>query len=111
MTFADPGDIAIWHAHVSYDPATRDQALLLREAIGSRFDVLLGRMRDEPVGPHPKPMFMVEFPAGEFTRLVPWLSLNHRGFPILIHPETGDFVADHRDNALWINERLELNLS
>ena len=111
MTFADPGDITIWHAHVSYDAATRDQALLLREAIGETFDVRLGRMRDEPVGPHPSPMFMAEFPAGEFARLVPWLCRNHQGLSILIHPETGDFIADYRDNALWINERLELNLS
>lgn len=38
MTFSDPGDITLWHAHVSYDPETRDQALLLREEIGSRFE-------------------------------------------------------------------------
>ena len=111
MTFDDPGDITLWHAHVSYDPESRNRALLLREEIGSRFDVLLGRMRDEPVGPHPRPMFMAEFPAGEFASLVPWLSLNHQGLSILIHPETGNFVADHRDNALWINERLELDVS
>ena len=40
-----------------------------------------------------------------------WLSLNHQGLSILIHPETGNFIADHRDNALWTNERLELNLA
>ncbi len=110
MKTVDPGVIRDYHAHVSYDEGTRETALMLREEIGNRFDVALGRMRDGPVGPHPKAMVMVEFGRNEFARLVPWLTLNHQGLSILIHPNTGHAREDHLDNALWINERLELDL-
>ena len=106
MEIADPGEIRDYHAHVSYDPDDREKALLLRDEVGSRFQAVLGRMRDEPVGPHPKAMFMVEFGTEGFARLVPWLMVNHQGLSIFIHPNTGNVVEDHRDNALWINERL-----
>jgi DOPA 4,5-dioxygenase len=36
--------------------------------------------------------------------------VNHHGLAIFIHPETSDEVADHRDNALWLNEKLGVNL-
>ncbi len=109
LKIVDPGEIRDYHAHVNYDPGDREQALLLRDEIGSRFQVVLGRMRDEPVGPHPKAMYMVEFGTQEFARLVPWLMVNHQGLSIFIHPNTGNVVEDHRDNALWINERLDVS--
>ena len=95
-----------YHAHVNFGPESRAAALELRDEIASRFEVVLGRVWDEPVGPHVAPMYQVAFEPGEFARIVPWLMLNHRGLSIMIHPESGDVVADHRDNALWIGERL-----
>ncbi len=29
---------------------------------------------------------------------------------MLVHPETGDDVIDHTDHALWLGEKLELNI-
>lgn len=103
--------IAGYHAHIYYeDAATRAIAAELREAIGARFQVVLGRWRDEPVGPHPKPMYQVAFAPAEFARLVPWLAVNHRGLSVLIHPETGDDPADHSEHALWLGEKLPLDM-
>jgi aromatic ring-cleaving dioxygenase len=108
---ADPDRVSDYHAHVYFDSATRDTALQVREAIGARFDVRLGRVHDRPVGPHPKSMYQVAFPAAEFARLVPWLMLNRQALDVLVHPETGDDVADHTRHALWLGDRLPLDIS
>jgi aromatic ring-cleaving dioxygenase len=54
-------EIKNFHAHVYYDTDTRSAAACVREQLGALFDVQLGRWRDEPVGPHPKPMYQVAF--------------------------------------------------
>ena len=104
-------NIPSYHAHVYYpDDASRVTATWLREAIAERFEVRLGRWRDEPVGPHPEPMYQVAFDAGVFPEIVPWLMLNRRGLTVFVHPETGDALADHRDHAVWMGRLLPLNL-
>ena len=99
-----------YHGHINFDPETRETAVALREEIGRRFDVILGRLWDMPIGPHLKPMFQVAFGPEQFGEVVPWLMVNHHGLSVFIHPETGDEVTDHRDNALWLNEKLGVNL-
>ena len=101
-----------YHAHIYYeDPETRARAGVLREAIGAKFVVVLGRWRDQPVGPHPKPMYQVAFAPAVFAELVPWLALNHGGLSVLIHPETGDDPTDHTEHALWLGEKLPLDIA
>ena len=99
-----------YHAHVHYDEASRADAAAVRETLDARFAVRLGRWRDEPVGPHPEPMYQVAFAADQFDRVVPWLMLNRRGLTVLVHPETGQDLEDHRDRALWMGRVLELKL-
>jgi len=113
MSSFAPDDIARiqgYHAHVYYGPDTRALAEALREAIGARFDVQLGRWRDQPVGPHPQAMYQVAFPVAEFPKLVPWLMLNRSGLSVLVHPLTGDDYDDHALYPLWLGERLALDL-
>jgi aromatic ring-cleaving dioxygenase len=99
-----------FHAHVYYDPATREAAAQVRDAIAEQFEVELGRWRNEPVGPHPKSMYQVKFAPELFGRIVPWLMLNHQGLDVLIHPSTKDDVGDHTHRALWLGEKLALNI-
>ena len=99
-----------WHAHIYYDPATtRDVAAVLREWIGARFEVALGRWHDVKVGPHPQAMYQVAFGVDVFPSLVPFLSLNRMGLTILVHPETGDEYTDHLHRALWFGAVLQLD--
>ena len=108
--FAEPERITGYHAHIYYDRDTRPLAERLREAIGSRFTVRLGRWHDEPVGPHPTSMYQVAFDTAEFARLVPWLMLNRGALDVLIHPETGNAFDDHTVHALWLGRALPLRL-
>ena len=109
-SFVEPGRIRGYHAHIYYDPETRPVAERLREAIGNRFSVELGRWRDAPVGPHPESMYQVAFPIEEFPRLVPWLMLNRAGLNVLVHPQTDDAYDDHTIHALWLGMALPLRV-
>lgn len=108
----DPATIKSYHAHVYYDgDESRARAADLRAAIEEKFDVTMGRWRDEPVGPHPRAMYQVAFEPDQFATLVPWLMLNRNGLTILLHPNTGDAVADHRDQPFWFGEVLPLDIA
>ncbi|MBI3058510.1 MAG: DOPA 4,5-dioxygenase family protein [Deltaproteobacteria bacterium] len=96
-----------FHAHVYYDPETRDAAQRVREGL-SRFAVRLGSWHDEPVGPHPKSMYQVVFSPDQFGEVVPWLMLHREGLDVLVHPETGDAGGDHLERSLWLGKKLEI---
>lgn len=108
--FRPASDIASYHAHIYYDDRNRPIAADLRAEIEKTFTVVMGRWRDEPVGPHPQSMYQVAFEAIEFAKIVPWLMLNRRGLVVLVHPNTGDAVADHDVNPLWLGEKLPLHI-
>jgi DOPA 4,5-dioxygenase len=103
--------IESYHAHVYFDAATREPAQALRQAILERFEVEMGRWHEKPVGPHPRWSYQVAFAAAAFADIVPWLLLNRRGLTVFLHPNTGNALADHRDNPTWMGEMLPLDLS
>ena len=109
---ADSKSITHYHAHVYYDPAsTRERAARLRERVAEAFPkATLGRWHDELVGPHPRSMYQIAFPRALLASFLPWLMLNRDGLTILVHPETGDDLADHTDHAAWLGGTLPLRL-
>jgi DOPA 4,5-dioxygenase len=108
---ADPGPIASYHAHVYYDAASRSRAAALRERLAALFpEARLGRWHDLPVGPHPQAMYQVAFAGDRLGAILPFLMLNRDGLTVLIHPETGDDLADHSRHAAWLGPPLALDL-
>ncbi len=99
-----------YHAHVYYDAGSKPAAAELRAAIEARFEVRMGRWHDRPVGPHPQWSYQVAFTPDLFAEIVPWLALNRGGLTVFVHPETGDDIPDHRDHAIWLGEKAELDL-
>jgi DOPA 4,5-dioxygenase len=101
-----------WHAHLYYASAEqRAVAAGIRAEIARLFPAaVLGRWRDEPVGPHPMAMYQVAFGPELLAALLPWLALHRQGLTVLVHPETGRPRADHSAHALWLGAVLPLKL-
>ena len=112
MTTSPPQPLAAigsFHAHIYFDgPAQRETAMALREQIGQRFGVTLGRVHDGLVGPHARAMYQVAFDVATFGKFVPWLMLNRQGLTVLVHPNTRDERSDHLVHALWMGEVLDI---
>ncbi|MBX3642932.1 MAG: 4,5-dioxygenase [Rubrivivax sp.] len=105
---SDNSPIHSYHAHVYYEPATRGTAQALRQRIGERFSVQLGRWHDVPVGPHSAAMYQVAFASEAFAAFVPWLMLHRAGLTVLVHPNTLAPRDDHLLHALWLGPPLAL---
>lgn len=101
-----------WHAHVYFAAESRDAARALRDVVAAQFGdrIALGRFHERPVGPHPCWSYQLAFAPAQFADVVGWLALNHRELDVLVHPNTGDELRDHRDSALWLGSSHALDL-
>jgi aromatic ring-cleaving dioxygenase len=104
----EPAMIHDYHMHVYYDPDSRDRAGQLRTWVEERFPVRMGRWHDVPVGPHPTPMYQIQFATDLFPTLVPFVMMNRLGLTVLLHPQSGRPRDDHTINATWMGAVLPL---
>lgn len=103
--------IESFHAHVYYDAATRDEATALCAAAAEKFGIKVGRMHDQPVGPHPRGSCQLTVPVEKFAAVIPWLMLNRRSLTVFAHAQTGDALKDHTAHVLWLGPSEPLDLS
>jgi DOPA 4,5-dioxygenase len=113
MKTLNPSLIHDWHAHVYFTASTREAASTLRGIIETELAgrVQVGRFHEKPVGPHPMWSYQLAFAPAEFAHVVGWLALNHGELDVLVHPNTGEELRDHRDRALWLGRSHALNLT
>lgn len=99
-----------YHAHIYWqDQFERAIALGLRERladIGGR----LGSVHDRTIGPHPMPMYQVEYDEQSQAAIESLLKDNAGELSILLHDDTGKHERDHTDGARWIGKPLELDI-
>jgi DOPA 4,5-dioxygenase len=100
-----------FHAHVYFGPDTLAQARALCEAAAQQFPaLLLGRVHEKPVGPHPDWSCQLAFKPELFGELIPWLAMRRAGLVVFIHPVSDNDLIDHRDRAMWMGAVRPLNL-
>ncbi|MFD2176065.1 DOPA 4,5-dioxygenase family protein [Veronia pacifica] len=100
-----------YHAHVYFDSSSAAFAQQLRESIHHQLGVEIGRFHRKKVGPHTMWSYQILFQKNNFDTVVNWLELQRKHLSILIHGVTGDDYLDHTDNAYWLGESVELDLS
>jgi aromatic ring-cleaving dioxygenase len=100
-----------YHAHVYFDAATVEQARALVAQAGQLFKVQVGRVHEQPVGPHPLWSCQLAFSAGEFDKVIPWLDEHRGGLDVFVHGLTGDELVDHTTYAYWLGNEHRLDLS
>jgi len=100
-----------YHAHVYFNASTLDQARALCEEAARRLPVVMGRVHEKLVGPHPEWSCQLAFGADAVGEVLPWLAMNRKGLVVFMHPLSGDELADHRDHAIWMGAVCPLKLS
>ena len=103
--------ITEYHAHVYYDAATRQQADKLCKAAGNTFGVKVGRMHDNPVGPHPRGSCQLTVKNEQLAQVLPWLVLNRGNLTVFAHAQTGNALKDHTAHVIWLGPSETLKLS
>ena len=112
MTDADISTIKGYHAHVYFDPETKDEAWALREKVEPLFaKAAIGRFHEKPIGPHPQNSFQIAFGPQMFGAVIPWLALNRGSLRIFVHAVTDDAFYDHTALAMWLGDSVPLELS
>ena len=104
------------HAHVYYDVGVsicrqRAMALKLCETARDRFELKMGRMHDESIGPHPVGSCQLLLPTERSEEIINWLDENRQGLTVLIHTLSGDDYLDHTKGVHWLGTPCELDLS
>ena len=104
-------EFAKYHAHVYFGEGRTEQARQLCQDAAERFGVVMGRVHEKPVGPHPHWSCQLAFDSAQFDRLIPWLEEHRGGLNVLVHPVTDNHLKDHTTHAAWLGEPAKLNLA
>lgn len=102
-----------YHAHIYF---TLPQSAMASSVLGHIAQAIpqlsyVGRLIPMPIGPHPLPMVEIHIPADILTSAIEKIAVLREGLSVLIHPVQYDELAAHSSQALWLGEKLVLNLS
>jgi DOPA 4,5-dioxygenase len=104
-------EITAYHAHVYFDATTVEKARRICTECSQTFGLTMGRVHEKPVGPHPDWSCQLAVGPEKIGDVIGWLALNRDGLNVLIHPETGDALADHTRHAIWMGAIRPLDTS
>ena len=102
--------IKLFHAHVYFDGDALDAAEALCTETSKKFDLKMGRMHKDPVGPHPRGSCQLTVPTNKFAETISWLMMHRGDHTVFVHAITGDDLKDHTQGVMWLGESEALNL-
>lgn len=102
--------IANWHAHLYFPTDKTEEVRPLTETIANTFGYDVGTIWDKPVGPHPIGSCQITVPANHLDKFLPWLMINRGNWDVFLHPNTGNDLLDHQQNAMWLGKSYPLKL-
>ena len=104
----------VFHAHIYFNAGSRDQAEALQKKAQheiSNWTLGISKLIDRAVGPHPVPMFEIDFFESHLGEIVSWLYSSRGELNILIHRDQTPETPEHTTNAIWIGIPQKLDLS
>lgn len=100
-----------YHAHIYWkDSKEREVALAMRPSL-RLMGCKMGRIWDNPIGPHPISMYQVNYDDTIKEEVVRFLKNNHGGISVLLHRDTGSDLEDHTRNIEWLGVAIKLDLT
>lgn len=103
---------AEYHAHIYFElddlTATEQMRQQLIDAIPA--EGVVHKMFARVVGPHPKPMFEIDYPASIKIEVQALLEQYRGDRSVLIHPVIDDELTAHTWGAQWLGPVLDLYL-
>jgi aromatic ring-cleaving dioxygenase len=104
----------IFHAHIYFNAESRTKAEALQKKAQqeiSNWTLGISKLIDRPVGPHPVPMFEIDFHEKHLGNMVDWLYNSRGDLNILIHKDKIPEIPEHTTNAIWLGIPQKLDLS
>lgn len=99
-----------YHAHVYFsDQESKVTALSLRDRL-AQLGATLGQIHNTKIGPHPLPMYQVNYSDENKELVEDYLAENTNNISILLHTDSDRVLHDHTDGARWLGSRLALDL-
>ncbi len=107
-----PQPFEYYHSHIYFEANTIETAEKFYEKFQTlNLDLQVSRMIHKPIGPHPSPMFEVDFKAEHFMTMIQFMQDHRNGLNVLIHPLSGNEILDHTDYAMFLGLKVDLNLA
>lgn len=113
----------LFHAHIYFNKDQKELATSLRMEMIENFPFFrynkfftashvleVGGLVDKLIGPHTKRMFQVTATDTNLVFLLPWIVLRSKGLSVLLHPCSDNDLLDHTERAMWLGEKVSLNL-
>ncbi len=109
----------LFHSHAYFDhevPERVAEARVFMEHVRRTFasnpHVEVHSFLPSPRGPHPRGSFEVLFTREVLAEYVAWLMFERPpGISVLVHPLTRSQTQDHTTRALWVGERLAIDVA
>lgn len=101
-----------FHFHLYFRPESRDSALAIRRRLVKEADFRyqLPPVREQPMGPHPWPIWSIWVDKPDFAAAALWMMQRHGQHSVLVHPNIDDGPMDHTDHAMWLGTPVPLKL-
>jgi DOPA 4,5-dioxygenase len=108
----------LYHFHIYFDEKTKNKAIELRNAFIAfkelthldDINLFVGLVHEQPIGPHTKPMFLIAC-SSLLNFVLSNLIIHRDGLSILVHPNTDSEALDHTERAIWLGDKVPLDLT
>lgn len=99
-----------YHFHIYFDRGQLAQVEYITDQLNQFESLKIGRIRENPVGPHPTGSCQITVPGEQLAAMVNWFLLNRNGLDIFVHAVSGDDLRDHTEYVFWIGRSQTINL-